>query len=139
LTGLVWEDRFSVGIALIDEQHKLLIQRVNDLAKAIELKQSVGEIVRVLGFLIEYTNFHFSTEEKHMKANHYPGLNYQKSQHGEFKRTLNHLMEDFEEEGATQALADSINVFLTNWLVSHFQDVDMEFGKFLRDQGLSIR
>lgn len=139
MTGLVWEDRFSVGIALIDEQHKLLIQRVNDLAKAIELKQSVGEIVRVLGFLIEYTNFHFSTEEKHMKANHYPGLNYHKSQHGEFKRTLNHLMEDFEEEGATQALADSINVFLTNWLVSHFQDVDMEFGKFLRDQGISLR
>ncbi len=138
MTGLVWVDRFSVGVPLIDDQHKMLIQRVNDLAHAIERHQSVREIVRVLGFLTEYTNFHFATEEKHMKAHHYPGLNHHKAQHAEFKRTLAHLTEDFEEEGATRALADSINIFLTNWLATHFQDVDLEFGRFVRDKGLSL-
>jgi hemerythrin len=138
VTSIEWDDRFSVGIDLIDEQHKMLIQRLNDLSKAIEMNQSVGEIVRVLGFLIEYTNFHFSTEEKHMKENNYPGLNYHKTQHEEFETTLNHLTGDFEEEGATQALADSINVFLTNWLVKHFQEVDIEFGKFLIEKGFLL-
>ena len=138
MTSIEWDDRLSVGIALIDEQHKMLIQRLNDLSKAIEMNQSVGEIVRVLGFLIEYTSFHFSTEEKHMKENNYSGLNYHKTQHEEFETTLNHLTEDFEEEGATKALADSINVFLTNWLVKHFQKVDIEFGKFLIEKGLSL-
>jgi len=138
VTSIEWDDRLSVGIALIDEQHKMLIQRLNDLSKAIEMNQSVGEIVRVLGFLIEYTSFHFSTEEKHMKENNYPGLNYHKTQHEEFETTLNHLTEDFEEEGATKALADSINVFLTNWLVKHFQKVDIEFGKSLIEKGLSL-
>ena len=138
MTSIRWDDKFSVGIALIDEQHKMLIQRVNDLAKAIEMNQSVGEIVRVLGFLIEYTNFHFSTEEKHMIENNYPGLNDHKAQHEDFKTTLHHLTEDFEEEGATQALADSINTFLTTWLVTHFQEVDIEFGKFLIDKGLLL-
>jgi len=139
MTGFTWENRFSVGVPLIDDQHKMLIQRVNDLAQAIERHQSVSEIVRVLGFLIEYTNFHFATEEQHMTAHHYPGLNHHKAQHAEFKRTLTHLLEDFEEEGATQALADSINIFLVNWLVTHFQDVDQEFGRFVRDKGLSLR
>ncbi|GAH38184.1 unnamed protein product, partial [marine sediment metagenome] len=66
MTNIEWDDKFSVGITLIDEQHKMLMQRLNDLSKAIERNQSIGEIVRVLGFLIDYTNFHFSTEEKHM-------------------------------------------------------------------------
>lgn len=138
VTSIEWDDKFSVGIALIDEQHKMLIQRLNDLSKAIEMNQSVGEIVRVLGFLIEYTNFHFSTEEKHMIENNYPGLNYHRTQHEEFKTTLTHLTGDFEEEGATKALADSINVFLTNWLLTHFQEVDIEFGKFLIEKGLLL-
>ena len=139
MTSIVWDDRFSVGIALIDEQHKMLIQRVNDLSKAIEMNQSVSEIVRVLGFLMEYTNFHFSTEEKHMIENDYPGLNHHRTQHEEFKTTLNHLIRDFEEEGATKALADSLNTFFTNWLVTHFQEVDLEFGKFLLEKVLLLR
>jgi hemerythrin len=138
LTSLGWEEKFSVGIALIDEQHKMLIQRLNDLSKAIDMNQSVSEIVRVLGFLIEYTNFHFSTEEKYMVENNYPGLSYHRTQHEEFKTTLHHLIRDFEEEGATKALADSINTFLTNWLVTHFQEVDIEFGKFLFEKGLFL-
>jgi len=139
MSRIEWDDKFSVGIPLIDEQHKMLIQHVNDLAHAIERNQSVGEIVRVLGFLIDYAHFHFATEEKHMIATDYPGLTDHKTQHEEFKTTLNHLTEDFEEEGATQALAHSINTFLTHWLITHFQEVDREFGNFLLDQGRLLR
>ena len=138
MTSIGWEDKFSVGIDLIDEQHKMLIQRLNDLSKAIEMNQSAGEIVRVLGFLIDYTDFHFSTEEKHMMESNYPGLQAHKTQHEEFKTTLNHLTRDFEEEGATKALADSINTFLMNWLATHFQEVDIEFGKFLIEKHLLL-
>ena len=139
MSRIEWDDKFSVGIPLIDEQHKMLIQHVNDLAHAIERHQSVGEIVRVLGFLIDYAHFHFATEEKHMIATDYPGLTDHKRQHEEFKTTLNHLTEDFEEEGATKALADSLNTFFTNWLVTHFQEVDLEFGKFLLEKVLLLR
>ena len=138
MTNIEWDDKLSVGITLIDEQHKMLMQRLNDLSKAIERNQSIGEIVRVLGFLIDYTNFHFSTEEKYMIENDYSELNFHKIEHEEFKTTLNHLTGDFEEEGATKALADSINIFLTNLLVKHFQKVDIKFGKFLIEKGLSL-
>lgn len=138
MTNIEWDDKLSVGITLIDEQHKMLIQRLNNLSKAIERNQSIGEIVRVLGFLIDYTNFHFSTEEKHMIENDYSEFNFHKTEHEEFKTTLNHLAGDFEEEGATKALADSINIFLTNLLVTHFQKVDIKFGKFLIEKGLFL-
>lgn len=60
-----WSDNLSVGVELIDEQHKMLIQRLNDMTSAIEESKGPNEIARTLNFLIEYTDFHFSAEEKH--------------------------------------------------------------------------
>jgi hemerythrin len=133
-----WDNSLSVGIDLIDEQHKMLIQRLDDLSRAIEMTQGPVEIAKTLDFMIDYTDFHFSTEEKHMAEHNYPGLDEQKAQHDQFKGLLKHLVEDFEEEGATRALATSINIFLANWLVNHIKGTDVRFGKFLSEKGLVI-
>ena len=138
MVKIEWDGSLSVGIQLIDEQHKMLIQRLQALVHAIETYQSVNEIVKTLDFLIEYTNFHFSTEEKHMKEMHYPGLEYHSTQHEEFKATLNELTVDFEEDGATRALAEAVNTFLMSWLVTHIKAVDLQFGTFLTQKGVSL-
>ena len=138
MVKIEWDDDLSVGIPLIDEQHKMLIQRLNSLSYAVDTYQSVNEIVKTLDFLIEYTNFHFSAEEKHMKEMNYPGLRYHITQHEEFKVTLKNLTMDFEEDGATQSLAESVNTFLMNWLVNHIKAVDIKFGSFLIQKGLSL-
>lgn len=138
MVKIEWDDDLSIGIPLIDEQHKMLIQRLNSLSNAVDTYQSVNEIVNTLDFLIEYANFHFSTEEKHMKEMNYPGLKHHKIQHEEFKVTLQNLTIDFEEDGATQSLAESVNTFLLNWLVTHIKAVDIKFGTFLNQKGLSL-
>jgi hemerythrin len=138
MVKIEWDDSLSVGIHLIDEQHKMLIQRLQALVHAIETYQSVNEIVKTLDFLIEYTNFHFSTEEKHMTETKYPGLTSHRAHHEEFKATLQSLTVDFEEDGATRALAESVNVFLMNWLVKHIKAVDLLFGTFLMEKRLSL-
>ena len=99
MVKIEWDDSLSVGIHLIDEQHKMLIQRLQALVHAIETYQSVNEIVKTLDFLIEYTNFHFSTEEKHMNETKYPDLTSHRAHHEEFKTTLQSLTVDFEEDG----------------------------------------
>ena len=138
MANIEWNDSLSVGIDIIDEQHKMLIQRLNDLSKAVEMKQGETEIMKTLEFMIDYTDFHFSSEEKHMTEQMYPGLDYQLKQHKEFKDTLAHIVEDFEEEGPTRALVTSINTFLVNWLINHIEKVDLKFGEFLKDKGISI-
>ncbi|MCK5851818.1 hemerythrin domain-containing protein, partial [bacterium] len=75
---ILWTDEMSIGVELVDEQHKMLIQHLNDLTNAIESHHSVNQIVKTLDFLIEYTNFHFTEEEKHMSETNYPGLEHQK-------------------------------------------------------------
>ena len=138
MTMLTWTDKLSVGIDLIDEQHKMLIQRLNDMSQAIEFNKGPNEIARTLGFLIEYADFHFSTEEANMERHNYPGLEEHISKHKEFRSTLVNLERDYEEDGATHLLAHSIDTFLINWLVNHISDIDVKFGKFLKDKGIAI-
>jgi hemerythrin len=133
-----WSDTLSVGVELIDEQHQMLIQRLNDMTSAIEESKGPNEIARTLDFLIEYTDFHFSTEEKHMRANSYPALDEHLSMHEEFKSTLANLERDFKEDGATHLLAESIDTFLVNWLVKHISGIDVKFGAFLEEKGITL-
>ncbi len=131
---IIWSNDLSIGVELIDEQHKMLIQHLNDLSKAIESHHSISEIGKTLGFLIDYTDFHFSDEEKQMSESNYPGLEHQKLKHEEFKTTLDDLVEYFKEDGATHTLADSLDNLLINWLIQHICVVDLEFGTFLKEK-----
>lgn len=134
MTKIEWDDSLSVGVDLIDEQHKMLIQRIYDLSEAVKSTRGLEKILQTLGFMIDYTEFHFSTEEKHMTELGYPEYDAHKQQHEEFKSTLNHMVEDFEEDGATEALSTSINTFLINWLIKHIKSIDCKFGEFLQER-----
>ena len=133
-----WHDSLSVNVELIDEQHKMLIQRLSDLHEAVGAHKGPNEIVRTLDFLSEYTEFHFGTEEKHMKANDYPQIAEHMTLHDEFRGTIANLGEDFQEEGATAGLADSIETLLINWLLKHIRMTDVQFGEFLREKGIVL-
>ena len=134
MSKIEWDDSLSVGVVLIDDQHKMLIQKLKDLSDAFRMGHEEDKIITTLEFMIDYTDFHFTAEEEHMAAHDYPGLEEQKKQHQEFKAILNHIVEDFKEEGPTKALATSINVFLLNWLINHIKGSDRKIGKFLSEK-----
>jgi len=127
---VIWSRDLAVGIAEIDEQHQQWIQRLNDVAAAIAAKQGPVEIGRTLEFLSDYTKQHFATEEQLMAAAHFPGLQAQRAQHEELTATLQELLRDFQEEGATPKLAEAVDTYLGNWLLRHIRERDLEFGEF---------
>jgi hemerythrin len=129
-----WTKNLSVGVELIDDQHKTWFKHLNDLATAIETRGGATKVANTLQFLIEYTDFHFSAEEKKMDETRYPGTEVHKARHEELRKTLARLVEDFSEEGPTNELAGSIGTFLGNWLVLHIENVDTPLGQFLREQ-----
>ncbi|MCK5862765.1 MAG: hemerythrin family protein [Candidatus Hydrogenedentes bacterium] len=139
MAAIEWTNDLSVQVDVIDEQHKMLIKHLGDFATAVASHQGPGAIISTLDFLIEYTNFHFEEEEKHMKRSSYSGLEQQISQHEAFKKTLADMESDFKEDGATHELAGDIHTLLVNWLVTHIKTVDVEFGKFLAENGIIIR
>jgi len=135
MTRIEWDDSLSVGVDLIDEQHKMLIQRIKDLSEAVASGRGRGQIGKTLGFMIDYTEFHFSTEEKHMTELSYEEFDIHKKLHEEFKSSLGHMVTEFEEDGATAGLSEGINTYLINWLVKHIKSIDTKFGAFLQEKG----
>lgn len=139
MARMQWDDSLALGVGLIDEQHKQLIKRLDDLAKAVEDNQGPTAVASTLSFLSEYTEFHFREEEEHMAALNYPGLAGQKAMHQEFRTVLKSMDVDFETDGASDYLAKQVNTFLITWLARHIQQADREFGKFLQDQGFELK
>jgi len=135
MTEIKWDDSLSVNVDLIDEQHKMLIQRMKDLSDAVKSSRGAVEIGKTLGFMIDYTEFHFSTEEKHMAELGYLGLDVHRKQHDDFKSTLNEMVMEFEEDGATAQLSEWVNQYLINWLVDHIKSIDTKLAVFLNDKG----
>jgi len=130
-----WDESFLVGVELIDEQHKMLIDRTNALTDAIEKTRGLEKILQTLGFMIDYTEFHFSAEEEVMTKYAYPKMEKHQNLHGDFIIRLNQMVEEFEAEGATTPLSKSICAFLTSWLINHIKEVDTKLGQFLRREG----
>jgi hemerythrin len=134
-----WDESLSLGVELIDNQHKEWIKRLNDVSAAIRPGHGASQIAPALDFLIGYTEFHFATEERCMAEHTYPELDIHKGKHEELRGTLKNLEQDFEEDGATPALATAVDTFLTNWLVRHIREVDLRFGAFLKERGIAIK
>ena len=138
MVKIEWTNGLATGVDLIDNQHKMLLEKLNDISEAIEKELGIEVITKTLDFMIDYTDFHFGTEEKHMEKTSYPRIEYHKKMHNEFVDTLKNMTLEFQEDGATQRLAESVNIFLFNWLVKHIRGVDGAFGKFLKEQEFNM-
>ncbi|HOZ47498.1 MAG TPA: bacteriohemerythrin [Candidatus Hydrogenedentes bacterium] len=133
-----WDSRLSVGIDLIDRQHQTWIDRLNNVQSAIESHQGLSHVGDMLGFLVDYTQFHFATEEKHMTALAYPDLVAHKAKHDELRETLDTLVKDFQKDGVTHPIAEAVNTLLATWLTNPIRDVDQAFGAFLKEKGVAL-
>ena len=76
-----WSNELSVGIEEIDEQHKVLVDLLNQIHEAIQQRhgaEATGEIIDRLG---EYTRIHFAVEESLMRILHYSEYERHKEEH----------------------------------------------------------
>ncbi|MBN1973467.1 MAG: hemerythrin family protein [Sedimentisphaerales bacterium] len=128
-----WDKSLATGIKSIDYEHKMLIERLNAVIESIDKNQGEGTIAKTLDFMLDYTNFHFSNEEKFISSHGYPGLEYQQQQHREFKDSLNKIILDFQQDGAGKDIALQIKDFLFIWLKKHIMEVDHELAQYVKE------
>lgn len=134
-----WTNDLSINIETIDNQHKELINRINDLVNAIKHHICKHKISSVIEFLEEYVDFYFGEEERFMLKFSYPGYQFHKSQHEHFKETLSFLKSELIKiEGGTKPgpynLSMATNQVIVDWILDHIARVDKELGQFLQTQ-----
>ena len=69
-----FDETLVTGNEMIDSQHKELIDRINQLLESCEDGQGKIKAVKMLDYLLDYTEFHFSAEEKLQEEIEYPDV-----------------------------------------------------------------
>jgi hemerythrin len=132
---MTWTDKLSVGVAVLDDDHKKLVAMVNELYEAMQAGHGKEKLGRVLGDLVQYTKVHFAREETFFSRTGYAEAAAHKQQHAALTRQVVEVQEKY---AAGQAATLSLEVmhFLRDWLVKHIQGSDQAYREHLNAKGI---
>ena len=129
-----WTPDFSVGLAMIDEQHKKCFEKAEKLFEAGKNNQAKEYIGELLDFLEGYTKKHFADEEKYMLSIQYPGYQEQKRAHEGFIAQLAKLRSDYAASGGNILVILNANQLVVDWLTKHISTLDKKIGQYVKGQ-----
>ena len=129
-----WKEEYSIGISIIDKEHKELIRIMNAAMVAKQHGDNIDEISELLKELTTYALKHFSTEESYMIEFNYPEFQYHKEEHHDFSEKAiaycNRVIEgDYH-------ISNEIFEYLKEWLVNHIQITDKKYVECFRENGV---
>lgn len=131
---LNWSDKLSVGVETLDNQHKVLIETLNDLHAAMMKGQARSVAGKILGNLVDYTRDHFASEEAMMESAQYTALPAHRLRHRELTKQVEEYVGRYEKGDIT--LSVHLLTFLSDWLTNHIQGEDQKYGPCLNEHGI---
>jgi hemerythrin-like metal-binding protein len=129
---ITWRTGYELGFRIIDEQHKKLVEIINELYDAQQHGTSRTIISDTLDKLIDYTTYHFDSEEELFKQYNYPYADLHIAEHAGFIREVVNLKSDLVDNNLLLSLKTLD--FLKDWTINHILGTDKDFSEFVREQ-----
>jgi len=126
---MTWTSAMSVGVPELDEDHRVLIRIINQLAESETDDDHAGILRQCLYSLLRYAEFHFAREEKVMIACDFPALTHHKEEHRAFTSHMQDLANalDDTELPAAEIVNQDLLYYLKDWLNHHILIEDMAY------------
>ncbi len=134
MSTFIWNDSLSVKIKSIDNQHKKLIDMINDFYENIKNRSSDDSVHALIDNMKKYTVMHFNHEEKYMKDLHYPDYLNHKKEHDLFIEKVKSVEEKLKN--VKIILSFEITDFLKDWVKNHIQGSDQKYTEFFLKHGV---
>lgn len=131
-----WSERYSVGFKKIDEQHKYLVDLINELSKIYTNKKDKYEIKKILDKLVSYAITHFNEEESMFIKINYPYTEEHIKEHLQFVNKINEFREMYAKNRIS--LSKEMLVFLQRWLFDHILMEDKKYQQFINENNIVI-
>jgi hemerythrin-like metal-binding protein len=127
----LWNDDLSVGSTFIDNDHRRLIDLLNDLYNAVGEGRGPDLVGPVLNELVQYTQEHFKREEFVMRDMRYAEFSAHKREHENLTIKVLALRKRYAD-GETK-LSVELLIFLYNWLFNHIMRVDKKLAQAIEE------
>ena len=127
-----FDENLMTGNRMIDEQHKEIIEKINQLVQSCEQGREKVKAIKMLHYLADYADYHFAEEENLQERVHYPGLEEHKQKHEDFRKAVNELFEMLEEEeGPSDRFVEAVHKNVTEWLYGHIKGFDVSVATYM--------
>ncbi|MBT3235596.1 MAG: hemerythrin family protein [Bdellovibrionales bacterium] len=130
-----WNSSFVVGVDMIDQQHRVLVSKIDLLYDALVSQERSLNIKQLLDDIVDYTNLHFRAEEELMIRSGYPELKDHLSRHHKFEQKI-HIFQQQEQEGIKIEM--DVFDYLQDWLIEHILVIDKKFADFVQKSKIDI-
>jgi hemerythrin len=131
-TIVAWDDKYLLGIPVIDEQHKKLVLMANELYAGCLQGGAEADACfkRIIHGLVDYINQHFAFEEKLLKGLAYPNFAAHKAEHDGFIRNVVQNVKDYE--AGKPFVANNFARYLRDWVLQHIAFTDKKYVAFVK-------
>lgn len=124
-----WNDKFSVQVKELDDQHKKLVELLNSLHDAMKKRESRASLNLILMQLVDYTKYHFAHEEKLMQQCNYADYAAHKQIHETLISKVNGYYSQIQN--GQFMLAVELVQFLRDWVINHIGHIDKKYSPCL--------
>ena len=127
-----FDEGIMTGNVMIDEQHKEIIEKINQLVQSCEQGREKVKAIKMLHYLADYADYHFAEEEKLQENIQYPGLAEHRQKHEDFRKAVGELFEMLEEEeGPSDRFVEAVHRNVTEWLYGHIKGFDVSVATYM--------
>jgi hemerythrin-like metal-binding protein len=134
---LMWDANFETGVSEIDEQHRILVNTINEAAVTLGATSNLSVLEQITNDLLSYALYHFETEEELMSQYKYDEQKEDEqkmhlAQHRDFSATVVTVKENMKS--GKPITKDELLGFLKEWLTNHILNTDKKLGTFITSQ-----
>lgn len=130
MTQFIWKPEYSVGVKVLDIQHKIMFSLANELFSA-EKEHNVKISRYHLTKLIEYAELHFTTEEDLLEMFDYRELKAHQQKHAKLINQLFQLHQKMVYEGID--IFPELTKLTENWITEHLLGADRDYVRFFKE------
>lgn len=134
MAHIFWIKEYSVGVELLDEQHRYFLHLLDELFDAIVSLETEKRIGDIIVRLAEHTKTHFLTEEKYFDAFGYEYADEHKQRHKDLLAKITTFQASYNE--GKMDIASEMVEFLEGWMIDHIMKVDKKYVRCFNEHGL---
>jgi hemerythrin len=128
---LEWKQEYSVGVAAMDDEHREMMDLINDIYAKLASDPDADQVDECLGDIYNTISLHFALEEKLMRNNRYSEYAAHKDDHEVLLDQIRDLMDDYHDD--PQSGSGRLAEGLADWFVTHFSTFDARLHGALGD------
>ncbi|MEI7579927.1 MAG: bacteriohemerythrin [bacterium] len=132
--NLKWQEEYSVGVAVIDNQHKQLVSTIASMAFLLGKSHNVQKIANIFEELEQYAAVHFKTEEELFAKYNYEFAAEHIAKHNEFEAKIVELKVGFKNDSILGSF--DLTDYLEDWLLNHLLTEDRKYIPYMKQHNI---